>query len=87
MKQIDRRKVLTGMICGGAVVALGLSAVPNTAKSTPLGAVKGGVIESEGLVQQARVSVYVRPRHRRRRRGKSWRCWWHRGRRVCGWRW
>ncbi|WP_212488008.1 hypothetical protein [Bradyrhizobium liaoningense] len=24
------------------------------------------------------------PRHRRRRR---WECWWHRGRRHCGWRW
>jgi hypothetical protein len=23
------------------------------------------------------------PRRRRRR----WVCWWHRGRRVCGWRW
>src|SRR5690242_6618555 len=25
-----------------------------------------------------------RPVHRRRRR---WVCWWHRGRRRCGWRW
>jgi hypothetical protein len=24
---------------------------------------------------------------RRRHRGRHWRCWWHRGRRVCGWRW
>jgi hypothetical protein len=22
-----------------------------------------------------------------RHRGRVWRCWWHRGRRVCGWRW
>jgi hypothetical protein len=21
------------------------------------------------------------------RRHRVWRCWWHRGRRVCGWRW
>jgi len=20
-------------------------------------------------------------------RRRVWRCWWHRGRRVCGWRW
>ena len=40
MNTIDRRKVLTGIICGGAVVTLGLSAMPKTAKSTPLGAVK-----------------------------------------------
>ena len=26
-----------------------------------------------------------RPSHRRRRR--RWVCYWHRGRRVCGWRW
>ena len=24
--------------------------------------------------------------HPRHRRGRRWRCWWHRGRRVCGWR-
>jgi len=24
---------------------------------------------------------------RRSRRGRRWVCWWHRGRRRCGWRW
>lgn len=24
---------------------------------------------------------------RRNRRGRRWVCWWHRGRRRCGWRW
>lgn len=24
--------------------------------------------------------------HRSRRRGRRWVCWWHRGRRHCGWR-
>jgi hypothetical protein len=31
-----------------------------------------------------------RPSHRpppRRRRRRRWECWWHRGRRQCGWRW
>jgi hypothetical protein len=23
---------------------------------------------------------------RRHRHHRHWRCWWHRGRRVCGWR-
>jgi hypothetical protein len=24
--------------------------------------------------------------HRHRRRRRRWVCWWHRGRRICGWR-
>jgi hypothetical protein len=85
MNAIDRRKVLTGIICGGAVVTLGLSAMPKAAKSTPLGAVKSGAVKTERLVEEARVTVHVHPRGRHR--GRHWRCWWHRGRRVCGWRW
>jgi hypothetical protein len=27
------------------------------------------------------------PPPRRRPRHRRWVCWWHRGRRVCGWRW
>jgi hypothetical protein len=84
MEGIDRRKVLTGMFCGAAVVSLGLSAMPKAAKSAPLGAVKAGAVKSEGLVEEARVTVHVHPR--RRRRNKRWDCWWRRGRRVCGWR-
>jgi hypothetical protein len=44
----------------------------------------------DGMVEKAQVVVGNprrplprRPRHRHHRR---WRCWWHRGRRVCGWR-
>jgi hypothetical protein len=85
MNAINRRKVLTGIICGGAVVTLGLSAMPQAAKSTPLGAVKSGAVKTESLVEAARVTVHVHPR--RHHRGRHWRCWWHRGRRVCGWRW
>jgi hypothetical protein len=28
----------------------------------------------------------VHPRRHHRRRNRRSRCWWHRGRRVCGWR-
>jgi hypothetical protein len=82
MKEIDRRSVLTGIICGAAVATVGLAAMPNAAKSLPLGAVKAGAVKPEDLVEEARVTVHVHPRHRHR----HWRCWWHRGRRVCGWR-
>jgi hypothetical protein len=47
-----------------------------------LAAIKEGAGKPEGLLEEAGV-VVLRPRRRRHRR---WRCWWHRGRRVCGWR-
>jgi hypothetical protein len=47
-----------------------------------LGIAKNGAKVDE-LVQRAQV-VVVGPR--RRRRHRRWVCWWHRGRRVCGWR-
>jgi hypothetical protein len=49
----------------------------------PLAMAKGNHVEVEDLAVKAQV-VVVHPRRRRRRR---WVCWWHRGRRRCGWRW
>ena len=80
MKEIDRRSVLTGIICGAAVATVGLAIMPDAAKSLPLADTKA--VKPEGLVEEARVTVHVHPR----RRHRHWRCWWHRGRRVCGWR-
>ena len=82
MKEIDRRSVLTGIICGSAVATVGLAIMPKAAKSLPLANIKAGAVKPEGLVEEARVTVHVHPR----RRHRHWRCWWHRGRRVCGWR-
>ena len=82
MTEIDRRSVLTGILCGAAIATFGLTVMPKAAKSLPLGAVKAGAVKPEDLVEEARVTVHVHPRHRHR----HWRCWWHRGRRVCGWR-
>jgi hypothetical protein len=84
MKEIDRRSVVTGFLCGGVIAAMGLTVMPKAAKSLPLGAVKAGVVNPQDFVKEARVTVHVHPR--RRHRGRHWRCWWHRGRRVCGWR-
>ena len=86
MKEIDRRSVFTGIICGGAIAAIGLTAIPRAAISLPLGAVKAGALKPQDLVEEARVTVNVHPRRHHRRRNRRWRCWWHRGRRVCGWR-
>ena len=83
MKEMNRRSVLTGILCGAAVASVGLTVMPKTAKSLPLGEIKAGAVKPEDLVEEARVTVHVHPRRHRHRR---WRCWWHRGRRVCGWR-
>ena len=81
-RDLVRRSVLTGIICGAAVATLGLAVMPRAAKSMPLGAIKAGAVKPLDLVEEARVTVHVHPRGRHR----HWRCWWHRGRRVCGWR-
>jgi hypothetical protein len=70
-------------ICGAAVATVGWAILPRAAKSMPFGAIKAGAVKPQDLVEEARVTVHVHPR----RRGRRWRCWWHRGRRVCGWRW
>jgi hypothetical protein len=84
MEEIDRRSVLTGILCGVAIATVGLAVMPKAAKSMPLGALKAGAVKPQDLVEEARVTVHVNTRHRHRHR--RWRCWWHRGRRVCGWR-
>ena len=86
MQELDRRHVLGAILCGGAVVAVGLTAMPKVARSLPLGTLKDGVGKPTDLDEEAAVTVHVHPRRRRRHRNKRWRCWWHRGRRVCGWR-
>jgi hypothetical protein len=83
MNTIDRRSVLTGILCGVAAATAGLTVVSNSAKSLPLGAVKD-VAKPERLAEEAGVTVHVHPR--RHHRNRRWRCRWHRGRKVCGWR-
>jgi len=95
MMEIDRRSVLTGILCGAAVATLGLTVIPEAAKSLPLDAIKAGPVKPQEIVEEARATVHVNTRRRRgatvhvhgRHGGRRWRCWWHRGRRVCGWRW
>lgn len=52
MKEIDRRAMLTGMICGAAVATVGLAAIPRAAQSMPLGAFKAGAAKPEDLVER-----------------------------------
>jgi hypothetical protein len=83
MKEIDRRSVIGGLLCGAAVTAIGLTVRSEPAKSLPLAAAKDGIAEPEDLVEEAAVHIHVHPRRHRHRR---WRCRRHGGRKVCGWR-
>jgi hypothetical protein len=81
MKGIDRRRLVGGILFGAA--AAGLALAPGAATPMPLDDRLPGALDD--WVEKAQV-VAVSPGPRRRRR-RVRRCWWHRGRRVCGWRW
>ena len=85
MKEMDRRSVITGIhmwCCRGHVR---FDRHPQSREIFAVGCCQGGAAKPQALVEEARVTVHVHPR--RRHRGRHWRCWWKRGRRVCGWRW
>jgi hypothetical protein len=84
----DRRTMLFGL-WHGAAVSLTVALVPTAALCLPLAGSKPAPVGEElpRLEELAQVVVvHPRRRHRRRRRGRRRVCWWHRGRRVCGWR-
>ena len=68
LKEMDRRSVITGIVCGAAVATFGLTVIPKAAKSLPLDAVKAGAVKPQDLVDEARVTVHVHPRRRHRGR-------------------
>jgi hypothetical protein len=80
MSTIDRRALVRAILFGGAAASLALA--PGIAQAAmPFDEpVPHGQYD---LIEKAQV-VIVNPRRPRRR---VWRCWWNRGRRVCGWRW
>ena len=81
MDRMDRRKFLAAVICG---TGAGLALAPVAAHALPLGAGETGKLADRLADDVQRAQVMVVHRRPRRRR---WVCWWHRGRRVCGWRW
>ena len=90
MAAMSRRAMLTNLL-PGAVVAiagvgtLGWAVAPEIAGAVPLSIGKRNHFKVDDLVE-AQV-VVVHPSRRRGRRGRRWVCWWHTGRRRCGWRW
>ena len=95
MDAIDRRSALRGILCVAVAAGFGASASPDTAEAVPLALEKDLARATDDIREKAQANRphrrparpphhhHHRHRHRRRRR---WVCWWHRGRRVCGWR-
>lgn len=76
-----------GVVATAAVGAIGVRFIAAADAMTVTPNLGQAAISSD-LVTQAqwgppRGPGWARPRPRRRR----WVCWWHRGRRHCGWRW
>jgi hypothetical protein len=88
MRMIDRRELTRGILFGGAVAAAGLAVIPVVAGAMPLDDRLPGALDDWIDKAQAVVVRQDLPRRRTRRpRRRVWRCWWNRGRRICGWRW
>ena len=79
MRTIGRRSILMGALVGALGVTVSMSLLPDAAQATSLSLARAGMVKPEGLVEKARVTIHVHPRRHHH-------CWWHRGRRVCGWR-
>lgn len=80
------QKAIAAVAVGGIAVR-----VIDAAAAMPVGPMPGVTGNGVDLVTQAQWwgppgpgPGWGRPPPRRRRR---WVCWWHRGRRHCGWRW
>jgi hypothetical protein len=84
MELIDRRGFTRRFLFGAAVVAEGLALCSESVCAMPLDDGAPGALDDWIMKAQA---VVVRPVPRRRPRRRVRRCWWNRGRRVCGWRW
>ena len=84
MTAIDRRRFLRG----AAVAALGCTLMASITESAPLTLGKGLAANAEGLTEKTQWGPPPPPPHHWNQRWgpRRWRCWWHRGRRVCGWR-
>ena len=80
MKTVDRRGFARAILMGAAAAGLGLG----PAAAMPLD--DGVPIDLDDWVEKTQWGWGPGPRRGWRRR-RVWRCWWRRGRRVCGWVW
>jgi hypothetical protein len=92
MDAMDRRSALRGILCVAVAAGCSATLLPDAAEAMPLALEKDLATKMDDLKHKAQAVVgrppqrpLARPRHRWRRR-RRWVCWWHRGRRVCGYR-
>lgn len=87
MNTIDRRDALKSIFGGAAAIGLGVSLGmafrSSVAEAAPLALEKDLAAKVDRPVEHAQ---WGPPPGRRWRGRRRWVCWWHRGRRVCGWR-
>ena len=92
MTDIDRRGALRSIVGGVVAAGLGAGVLAERAAALPLALQKDLGATPDDLKPELHTGASRpprrplppphRPTHRRR-----WDCWWHRGRRHCGWRW
>lgn len=90
MTVMSRRALLANLLPGAVAVAgiatVGLSLMPDEASAMPALSPSPDQAKPDDLVEKVQWGY----RHHGWRRGprhRRWVCWWHRGRRICGWRW
>ena len=88
MKTIERRRLLGANSVRRRGCGAGLALTSAPIEAMPFDARVAGSLDE--MIEKAQVVVVNSrrppPRHHRHRHNRRWRCWWHRGRRVCGWR-
>jgi hypothetical protein len=91
MNAIDRRSALRGILCVAIAAGFSASSLPNAVEAMPLALEKDLGRKADGLKANPQAVASRPPQHpvsrRHHRRRRRWVCWWHRGRRRCGWRW
>ncbi|MGY4503721.1 hypothetical protein ACVWYH_007678 [Bradyrhizobium sp. GM24.11] len=103
MSEMDRRGALRTLLGGVIVAGAGVSLWPQGAAALPEVSPADHADPdrrepaADTYAQNTRPTPARRPPHRPphrprprppvHRRRRRWVCWWHRGRRHCGWRW
>jgi hypothetical protein len=82
METINRRAMMRGLLC---IAAAGAGAALSSSSADAMPIDTGLANAPDGLIEQAQWGRPP-PRHWHGPRRRRWVCWWHRGRRVCGWR-
>lgn len=91
MTEMSRRTLLRDFLPSAAVATAGVTTVgwafmPKVAEAVPSIVDTTNRMQIDDLVEKAQVVVHHHHHHHRSRRHRRRVCWWHRGRRVCGWR-